>query len=93
MAIEYKNISFKEYYDLSVEERKIKPYCIEFSDGAKHWKVNRKLHHEDAPAVIWDDGSIVWCLNDIEYSFERWCKILNKTDEEKIFLKLKYFFY
>jgi len=88
--IKYINISFKEYYKLSDDERK-EPYCIEYSNGDKDWRVNDLSHREDGPsAIIYHDGINYWYLNGIRYSFEEWCKILNKTDEEKIFLRLKY---
>jgi len=53
---------------------------------------DEKLHREDGPAIImYPSGKKYWYLNDIEYTFEEWCKKLNKTDQEIIFLKLKYF--
>jgi len=119
--IEYINISIKEYEDLSYEERKEKPYCIEYSNGDKQWRVNGKYHRENEPSILWYNGSEIWYingklhredgpaviykdvfdalihhennkwyLNNIKYSFEKWCEILNKSDEEIIFLKLKY---
>jgi len=54
-----------------------------------YWYVNGKLHREDGPAIIFD-GACYWNLNNIEFSFEDWCDLLNKTDEEKVFLRLKY---
>jgi len=93
--IKYTNISYENYYNLSVEERK-KSYRIDYN-GSIYWKVNRKLHREDGPAIECSDGTNYWYLNGIrysfkdnEYSFEEWCKKLNKTDEEKVFLRLKY---
>jgi len=85
----YINISFKEYYKLSDDERK-EPYCIEYSNGDKCWRVNLLYHHEDGPAIEYFDGFKCWYLNGIEYSFKNWLKKLNKTDEEKVFLRLKY---
>jgi len=86
--IKYTNIFYENYYNLSDEERK-KPYCIKYSKGSKVWKVNSKNHREDGPAVEYNDGDKYWFLNDKEYSFEEWCNELNKTDEEKVFLRLK----
>jgi len=90
MAIKYTNISDEEYYNLSSEEIKIKPYCIEFSDGDKHWLLNGQFHREDGPAIEYSDGDKVWYLKDYEYSFEEWLKKLDIIDEEKIFLRIKY---
>jgi len=88
--IEYTNISSKEYYALSLEESKEKPYCVKYSNGNKFWLVNDKFHREDEPAILCIDGRKYWYLNGKEYSFEEWCKKLNKSDEEIIFLRLKY---
>jgi len=87
--IEYINIYGKEWDLLSLKERK-KSYCIQYSNGDKSWLVSNKMHREDGPAVILENGWVFFYLNDYEYPFEYWCKFLNKTDEEKLFLKLKY---
>jgi len=88
--IKYTNISINEYISFPEKEKKAKPYCIEYSNGTKKWIINRKLHHEDGPAIIWDDGSKFWYLNDIEYSFEEFLEKTPISDEEKIFLRFKY---
>jgi len=88
--IKYTNISIKEYYNLSEKERQTKSYCVEYFDVTKFWYINGKRHREDGPAAIYSSGRKYWWLYGIEYSFEDWCKILNKTDEEIIFLRLKY---
>jgi len=88
--IEYINISGKEWDLLSNEKRKEKPYCIEYSNGNKCWRVNLLYHHEDGPAIEYADGNKLWFLNGVEYSFERFLEKTSITDEEKIFLKLKY---
>jgi hypothetical protein len=50
-----------------------------------------QCHREDGPGVIHPDGSVSrWWLNGIRYSFNRWCTELNKTDEEKMLLRLQY---
>jgi len=93
--IKFIDISDKEYRKLSYKERKGKLYCIiysciEYSYERKEWVINNKLHREDGPSIEYINGINDWFLNNIPYSFEEWCKILNKTDEEKIFLRLKY---
>ncbi len=47
-------------------------------------------HREDGPALEWKSGNKDWCLNGINYYFEEWCKMLNKTPKEIMILKLKY---
>jgi len=60
--IKYKNISEEEYYNLSVKERKEKPYCIEYP-SRKEWLVNGKFHREDGPAIEYENGSEIWYIN------------------------------
>jgi len=64
--------------------------AIVYHDGTKFWYINGENHREDGPAIIYPDGSISWYLNGIRYTFENWCEKLNKSDEEKVFLRLKY---
>tara|TARA_B110000503_G_scaffold135395_1_gene215938 strand:+ start:1937 stop:2203 length:267 start_codon:yes stop_codon:yes gene_type:complete len=50
-----------------------------------------QLHKVDGPAIIYPDGcGVDWCLNDKHYLFNEWLIKLNKTDEEKMMLKLQY---
>jgi len=88
--IKYINIYYEEYFNLSEEEAKINAYCIEYFNGDKEWLVNGFLHREDGPAVIYNNGSFLWFLNNVRFSFKKWCEKLNKTDEEIIFLRIKY---
>jgi len=60
--IEYTNIFNKEYLNLSNEKRK-EPYCIEYNNVIKCYKVNGKLHREDGPAVIYNNRSWEWFIN------------------------------
>jgi hypothetical protein len=48
------------------------------------------LHREDGPAVVSHTGNIYWYLGDNDYSFDEWCKKLNKSDEDKMTLRLQY---
>jgi len=88
--IKYINIYFTEYEKISNDKGKENPYCVEFPNKGKIYKVNRLYHREDGPAIMYNDGTFDWYLNGNYYSFKEWCKKLNKSDEEKIFLKLKY---
>ena len=47
-------------------------------------------HNTVGPALIWNDGEVNWFIEDIELSFDEWCKETNKTPEEIVMLKLKY---
>ncbi len=49
------------------------------------------LHREDGPALIWANQPATWWANDHCYSFDTWCKELNKTPEEKLLLQLEWF--
>ena len=53
------------------------------------YEVDGDYHREDGPAYI-DHNYNSWYLKDKEYYFDRWCKILGKTEEEKTMLKLQY---
>jgi sRNA-binding regulator protein Hfq len=50
----------------------------------------RQLHCETGPAIILPNGDVEWWLNNYAYSFDQWCMLLNKTDEERMLLKLRY---
>jgi len=88
MAIEYINIFFNEFSILS-EEKSKKPYCIIYYNGDKIWRVNGLIHREDNPAVL-IDKNVLWYLNGIKYSFEEFIEKTPISNEEKIFLRLKY---
>ena len=60
-------------------------------------------HREDGPAIISINGDVEWWYNDTQYTsdvewwyndtqytFDGWCIVLNKTDEEKMLLRLRY---
>jgi len=47
-------------------------------------------HRKDGPAVIKSDGEIYWYFNGDYYLFNEWCIVSNKTDEEKMLLRLQY---
>jgi len=91
MKIKYINISGEEYVKLSDKEKKEKAFFIEFFDGTKdYWIANNKLHREDGPSIVYSDGSKYWYLNGNYYSFKEWLEKTPLSNEEKIFLRLKY---
>jgi hypothetical protein len=47
-------------------------------------------HREDGPAVIYPDGDVEWFIKGEWYSFDDWCIELNKSDEDKMMLRLQY---
>jgi hypothetical protein len=54
-----------------------------------------EIHREDGPVATLDISSInrikpYWGLNGKEYTFNEWCIKLNKTDKEKMLLRLQY---
>ena len=61
-------------------------------DGDMSWYNEiGEWHREDGPAVIYGgSGSAEWYFNDASYTFDGWCIVLNKTDEEKMLLRLQY---
>ena len=59
--------------------------------GNKKWVMGGRLHREDGPASLFVEHGSAWFWIHGEYHpFDQWCKVLNKTDEEITFLKLKY---
>lgn len=53
------------------------------------WK-DAALHCDDGPAVIHVDGQVRFWLDGYPIRFDEWCMKLNKSDEEKLLLKLEY---
>ena len=60
------------------------------TNGDQVWYVNDRFHREDGPAVIKADGSTNWCIDDVEYSFTEWCDLLNISEADKMYYKIKY---
>jgi hypothetical protein len=62
------------------------------SDGEVYWyNEEGVVHREDGPAITYPTGEINWFLNGIEIdTFNEWCIVANKTDEEKMLLRLQY---
>jgi len=72
---------------------------VEYPSGMIEYYLNGKRHREDGPAVVWDDGTIKYFINDKEITKEvkEWiiennipedCKDWNKSD--KILFKLTF---
>ena len=60
-------------------------------DGLKLWFKDGQLHREDGPAAIWADGAKAWFKDgQWYYSFDTWLEALYVSDEDKLFLKLKW---
>lgn len=64
--------------------------AIIYPDGTEEWRLNGKYHREDGPAFVDADGSKEWWLENKAYTFGDWCLLIDRTDEEKAILKLKY---
>jgi len=64
--------------------------AVIWSDGTQIWHLNGKCHREDGPAFIGADGSQEWWLNDNQYTFNNYCKQLKLSEEDIVFLKLKF---
>jgi|TARA_R110000744_G_scaffold10406_1_gene32505 hypothetical protein len=68
-------------------------------DGTITWYTEAgKYHNEDGPAIAFPSGGIRWYatgqfgwyLNGIHLSLSEWLIESNKTDEEKMLLRLQY---
>jgi len=61
------------------------------SDRDVYWyNEEGQVHREDGPSIIYRLGGLYWYLNGFDYTFNEWCNTLNKTDEEKMLLRLQY---
>jgi hypothetical protein len=60
------------------------------NDGDIFWYNEAgQIHREDGPSVI-RNGYIHWYLNGDNYTFAEWLIKLNKPDEDKMLLRLRY---
>ena len=64
--------------------------AVEWWDGDEEWYLNGKRHRTDGPAVIRANGTKWWYLNGGWYTFDKWLEVVNISEQEKIFLKLKW---
>ena len=48
------------------------------------------LHRVDGPALTQSNGNVHWYLNGIHLSLSEWLIESNKTDKEKMLLRLQY---
>ena len=64
--------------------------AFEAGNGSKEWYIDDLRHREDGPAIEWSDGTVIWCYKNVFYTFDEWCSVCQKTDEEAIVLKLMY---
>ena len=69
--------------------------AVIYPDGGKEWWYEGQLHRNDGPAVIkyyqWRDYGLRWFYHGKELrSYIHWLYQTDKTDEEIVFLKLKY---
>jgi hypothetical protein len=49
-----------------------------------------QVHREDGPAIITNDGAIMWYLHGTRYSFDEWFEVTKASDETKMLLRLQY---
>jgi hypothetical protein len=64
--------------------------AIEWRDGTRQWYINGKYHRTDGPAIEWADGTCEWCINGIRLSFRSWLDSVDRTEEERVALRLKW---
>jgi hypothetical protein len=64
---------------------------IEDENGTKFWRMNKKIHRIDGPAIVWYDGHKEWWWYGRQFTFEKWLDLNDElTEEEKVMLKLQY---
>ena len=62
------------------------------NNGNYNWyNVRGFVHREDGPGFIGSDKTVCWCIDGfVHYTLVDWCDVLNKSEEEKMLLKLQY---
>ena len=81
----------QEWWHLGKRHRDHDLPAIIHPDGTKYWFMFDKRHRTTGPAYISHDNKcVMWCFHDLLYSFEYWCELLEKSEDEIILLKLKY---
>ena len=68
--------------------RKNNPAYIEI-DGTEHWFCRGEYHREDGPAIYGPDDAH-WYLDNEEFDFDEWAKLVELDDTDKLFYTLKY---
>jgi len=62
-----KDLDFNEEGLLQENGRTIEDGQYTLEDGTEIWVQNGGYHREDGPAIMWDNGSNAYWLNDIPY--------------------------
>ena len=80
----------KEWWYKGQRHRKDGPAVI-YPDIRKEWWLDGVRHRDDGPAIVYLSHNIIWWyIWGTAIDFKDWCKVLKKTDEEIIQLKLIY---
>ena len=64
----------------------LKIECHIHSDGTstKHWRnEEEKLHREDGPAIVWEDGTHSYYLNGKQYTKKEYWKEIKKIKKRR----------
>jgi len=65
--------------------------CMKDEEGCVLWyNMDGEYHREDGPAIIYTDDCEYYLNGKEFYDINEWLSALNKTDEEKMLLKLQY---
>lgn len=61
-------------------------------NGIQTWyrRKDGKFHRTDGPAVITEAGTLYWYIDGNNYTFKGYCRKLSLSDEDILYLKLKY---
>jgi hypothetical protein len=60
-------------------------------DGQVYWYNEAgEVHREDGPAIVYPTDDVAWYLYGDDYEFADWLIELNKSDEVKMMLRLRY---
>jgi hypothetical protein len=68
--------------------------AVVFADGDEWWYLYGLHHNTEGPACVTHipglDTEYEFYIHGTEYTFKVWCDITEKSNEDRIFLKLKY---
>ena len=64
--------------------------AVKYMNEIQEWFIRGQFHRVDGPAVIESDGTMRWYLNDVEYTFSDWCGLLNLSEVDRMYYKIRY---
>lgn len=64
--------------------------AVEYATGYREWYLAGQLHRTDGPAIECATGYREWFLNDREMPFSEWLGAVDRTEEERVALIMRW---